>query len=131
MDKTFDLNDEQDISPAHKFSSSREHESRVEVFMPDIQHVKNWQLRYMLKRNKKYTIETDVELHDAFQHFRDEYQMWLDPIPTKAVQPREKLVQAFKVTKVYDINLLSKVYVFILHISVYFQGYTAPQVQAV
>ena len=94
MDETFDLNDEQDISPAHKFSSSREHErheSRVEVFMPDIQHVKNWQLGYMLERNKKYTIETHVELHDAFQHFREGYQMWLDPIPTKAVEAKRKV----------------------------------------
>ena len=34
----------------------------LQMFMPDIEHVENWQLGYVLERNKKYTIETDVEL---------------------------------------------------------------------
>lgn len=55
----------------------------LQMFMPDIEHVENWQLGYVLERNKKYTIETDVELQDACQHFKNGYQMWLDPLPVK------------------------------------------------
>ena len=53
--------------------------------MPDLnEHVENWQLGYVLDRNKKYTIETDIDLRDAWQHFNNGYQMWLDPLPVTA-----------------------------------------------
>ena len=59
--------------------------SALKMFMPDLnEHVENWQLGYVLDRNKKYTIETDIDLRDAWQHFNNGYQMWLDPLPVKA-----------------------------------------------
>ena len=61
------------------------------MFMPDIKDMENWQLGYVLERNKKYTIETDVELQDAFQHFKDGHQMWLDPMPAKAVAAKRRV----------------------------------------
>ena len=113
MDETFDLNDEQDIFPVLEVrvldktkktsfrvrrltnfpvaENMKDMKAALKVFMPDIQHVENWQLGYVLERNIKYTIETDVELHDAFQHFRDGYQMWLDPMPTEAVAAKRKV----------------------------------------
>ena len=42
------------------------------------------QVGYVLDRNKKYTIETDGELSDAWQHFKNGYQMWVDPSPVKS-----------------------------------------------
>ena len=58
--------------------------------MPDITHVADWQMGYVLDRNKKFTIETDGELNDAWQHFKNGYQMWLDPSPAKAAAKRKE-----------------------------------------
>ena len=60
-----------------------EMKSTLQIFMPDITHDENWQIMYILERNKKYTIETSGELQDAYQEFRKGYQMWLDPSPVK------------------------------------------------
>ena len=59
--------------------------SALQIFMPDITHAENWQIRYILDRNKKYTIETNGELQNACQEFKKGYQMWLDPSPLKPV----------------------------------------------
>ena len=40
-----------------------------------MQDMDDWLLGYVLERNKKYTIETDCELVDAWQHFKNSYQM--------------------------------------------------------
>ena len=112
MDETFDLSDEQDILPVLEVRVLNETKKKsyrvrqltnfpvaeniqdmkaaLELFMPDIQNMENWRLGYVLERNKKYTVETDVELKEAFQHFKDGYQMWLDPMPAKAVAPKRK-----------------------------------------
>ncbi len=58
--------------------------SALQMYMPDLKHVENWQLGYVLDRNKKYTIETNVELQDVFEHVKRGYQMWLDPSPANA-----------------------------------------------
>ncbi len=58
--------------------------SALQMYMPDLKHVENWQLGNVLDRNKKYTIETNVELQDAFEHVKKGYQMWLDPSPANA-----------------------------------------------
>ena len=50
----------------------------LQMSMPDLKHVENWQLGYVLDCSKKYTIETNVELQDAFEHVKRGYQMWLD-----------------------------------------------------
>ena len=60
-----------------------EMKSTLQIFMPDIAHDENWQIVYILERNKKYTIETSGELQDVYQEFRKGYQMWLDPLPVK------------------------------------------------
>ena len=62
----------------------------LEMFLPDIKHAENWQIGYILERNKKYTIETDAELQDAYQHFKEGFQMWLDLLPAKAVAAKKK-----------------------------------------
>ena len=62
----------------------------LEMYLPDIEHVENWKIGYVLERNKKYTIETDAKLQDAWQHFKDGFQMWLDPYPAKAVAGKRK-----------------------------------------
>ena len=41
----------------------------LKMFMPDIQPAENWKIGYILKRNKKFLIETDVELRDALRNF--------------------------------------------------------------
>ena len=51
--------------------------------MPDIEHVENCDIGYVLERNKKYTIETNGELQDACQEFKKGFPMWLDPSPVK------------------------------------------------
>ena len=113
MDEAFDLNDERDILPilevrvldeARKSSfrvrrlthfpvaeNMQDMKAALQMFMPDIKDMENWQLGYVLERNKKYTIETDVELQDAFQHFKDGYQMCQDPMPAKAVAAKRRV----------------------------------------
>lgn len=59
--------------------------SALQVFMPDITYPENWEIGYVLDRNKKYTIETNGELQDAHQEFKKGYQMCLDPTPAKPV----------------------------------------------
>ena len=49
--------------------------SALQKFMPDITHADELQVGYVLDRNKKYTIETDRELSDAWQHLKNGYQM--------------------------------------------------------
>ena len=112
MAETLDIIDEQDMLPvlevrvldAHKKTSYRvrrlsqfpmaetviEMKTALEMFLPDIKHAENWQIGYILERNKKYTIETDAELQDAYQHFKEGFQMWLDPLPAKAVAAKKK-----------------------------------------
>ena len=67
-----------------------EMKSALQIFMPDINYVENWQLGYILDRNKKYTIETDGELRDAFDYVKRGYQMWLDPSPRKIGAPKRR-----------------------------------------
>jgi hypothetical protein len=55
----------------------------LQLHMPDIKDVENWQIGYVLDRNKKYAIETDDELKNACVHFKQGYQMWLDTSPIK------------------------------------------------
>ena len=45
-----------------------------------------------LKEIKIYSIGTDSELQNAYQHFKAVYQMWLDPTPIKrsAAAPRKQ-----------------------------------------
>ena len=59
--------------------SLQDMKTMLQKFMPDIMHMDNLKIGYILDRNKKYTIETKCELSDAWQHFRNGYQMWLDP----------------------------------------------------
>jgi hypothetical protein len=47
-----------------------EMKSALKIFMPDIEHVENCDIGYVLERNKKYTIETNGELQDACQEFK-------------------------------------------------------------
>ena len=70
--------------------SLQDMKTALQKFMPDITHVDNLQMGYVLDRNKKYTIETDCELSDAWQHFKNGYQMWLDPSPAKAASKRKE-----------------------------------------
>ena len=51
---------------AHKFSNCGKSTCKI---------WDDWLLGYVLERNKKYTIETDCELVDAWQHFKNSYQM--------------------------------------------------------
>ena len=60
------------------------------MFMPDIKSTDNWKIGYILDRNKKYTIETDGELLEAWGHFQRGYQMWLDPSPAKVVVAKNR-----------------------------------------
>ena len=54
-----------------------EMKSAPQIFMPDIEHVENWEIGYILERNKKYVIETNGELQDAWQELRKGFPMWL------------------------------------------------------
>ena len=67
-----------------------EMKTALQMFLPDIKNAKNWQIGYILERNKKYTIETHAELQDAYQHFKEGFQMWLDPLPAKAGAGKKK-----------------------------------------
>ena len=60
-----------------------EMKSALQIFMPDVKHVENWQIGYVLERNKKYVIESTGELQHAWKHLKKGYQMWLDPSPIK------------------------------------------------
>ncbi len=60
-----------------------EMKSALKIFMPDIKHVENCDIGYVLGRNKKYTIETNGELQDVCQEFKKGFPMWLDPSPVK------------------------------------------------
>ena len=51
--------------------------------MPDVKHVENWQIGYILDRNKKYVIESTGELQHVWRHLKKGHQMWLDPSPIK------------------------------------------------
>lgn len=64
----------------------------LELYLPDIKHVETCPVGYVLERNKKYSIGTDSELQNAYQHFKAVYQMWLDPTPIKrsAAAPRKQ-----------------------------------------
>ena len=62
----------------------------LKMFMPDIKPTYNWKIGYILDRNKKYTIETDGELLEAWGHFQRGYQMWLDPSPAKVVVAKNR-----------------------------------------
>ena len=62
----------------------------LKMFMPDIQPAENWKIGYVLERNKKYLIETDVELGDAVEHFQPGYQTWMDPSQEKASSARNQ-----------------------------------------
>ena len=64
--------------------------SALQMFMPDIADVDNWQIGYILERNKKYTIETNSELQDVLEEFKKGYQMWLDPSPVKPTASKRK-----------------------------------------
>jgi hypothetical protein len=66
-----------------------EMKSALQIFMPDLKNVDNCKIGYVLDRNKKYSIETNVELQDAFQHLRNGYQMWLDPSPSKSTAKKQ------------------------------------------
>ena len=55
-----------------------EMKSALKIFMPDIEHVENCDIGYVLERNKKYTIETNGELQDACQEFKKGFPMWLE-----------------------------------------------------
>ena len=63
--------------------SMKELKSVLSKYMPDLKHVENCQLGYVLERNKKYSIGTDAELQKAYEHFEAGYQMWLDLSPGK------------------------------------------------
>ena len=39
-----------------------EMKSALQTFMPDVKHVENWQIGYVLERNKKYVIKSTGEL---------------------------------------------------------------------
>ena len=65
-----------------------EMKSALQTFMPDVKHVENWQIGYVLERNKKYVIESTGELQHAWQHLKKGYQMWLDPSPMKVEKKR-------------------------------------------
>ena len=54
--------------------------------MPDIEHVENWEIGYILERNKKYSIETNGELQELKQGF----PMWLDPSPVKPAASKKR-----------------------------------------
>lgn len=62
----------------------------LKMFMPDIKPTDNWKMGYILDRNKKYAIETDGELLDAWGHFQRGYQMWLDPSPPKVTAAKNQ-----------------------------------------
>ena len=70
--------------------SLQDMKTALQKFMPDITHVDNLQIGYILDRNKKFTIETNCELSDAWQHFKNDNQMWLDPSPAKAASKRKE-----------------------------------------
>lgn len=57
--------------------------SALQSFMPDVKHVENWQIGYILERNKKYVMESTGELQHAWKHLKKGYQMWLDLCPIK------------------------------------------------
>ena len=67
-----------------------EMKSTLQAFMPDIEHVENWDIGYILERNKKYTIETNNELQDAYQEFQKGFPMWLDPSPVKLAASKKR-----------------------------------------
>ena len=52
-----------------------EMKSALQIFMPDIEHVENWEIGYILERNKKYAIETNSELQDAWQELKKGFPM--------------------------------------------------------
>ena len=58
--------------------------------MPDIEHVDKSAIGYVLERNKKYAIETDNELQDAYEEFRKGFSMWLDPSPVKSAVSKKR-----------------------------------------
>ena len=114
LDETSNLYDEQDIFPVFEVrvldetkntsfrvirvtrfpvaENMQDMKAASQMLMPDIQHVEDWQLGYVLERDKKCTIETDVELHDAFQHYRDGYHAnVVRSNPTKAVAAKRKI----------------------------------------
>ena len=72
--------------------------SALSKYMPDIEHVENCMVGYVLERNKKYCIETNAELEKAYGHFKAGYQMWLDPTPVKTSDVSKKLPAKDKVT---------------------------------
>ena len=153
MDETFDLSDEQDILPVlevrvlneTKKTSYRvrrltnfpvaeniqDMKAALELFMPDIQNMENWRLGYVLERNKKYTVETDVELQEAFQHFKDGYQMCLDPMPAKAVAPKRKNdtnAQGKQILSVYFyVQVFTKGYFCLLYRECYTSSASCPK----
>ena len=112
MAETLDLNDELDMFPvldvrvidATKKNSHRSRrltnfpvaetvqdlKNALKMFMPDLnEHVENWQIGYILDKNKKYIIQTDKDLQEACQHFKNGYQMWLDPLPKAGARKRQ------------------------------------------
>ena len=62
----------------------------LQKYLPDINHVEIFQFGYVLERNKKYSIVSDVELQNAYQHFRAGFQMWLDPAIEKQSSTRPR-----------------------------------------
>ena len=62
----------------------------LQKYLPDISHVENCQFVYVLERNKKYSLASDVNLQNAYQHFRAGLQMWLDPAIEKLSSTRPR-----------------------------------------
>ena len=67
-----------------------EMKSALQIFMRDIEHVENWEIGYILERNKKYAIETNGELQDAWQELKKGFPMWLDPSPVKPAASKKR-----------------------------------------
>ena len=47
--------------------------------LPDLANVDKCQIGYVLDRNKKFAIDTDIDVKNAYDYFISGYQMWLDP----------------------------------------------------
>ena len=75
--------------------------SALQILMPDIEHVENWEIGYILERNKKYAIETNGELQDAWEELKKGFPMLLDPSPDKQRQ-RSAVERTLNVRNIFD-----------------------------
>ena len=49
------------------------------IVLPDLPNVDKCQIGYVLDRNKKFAIDMDIDVKNAYDYFISGYQIWLDP----------------------------------------------------